>query len=276
MAKEKEKDPAFLFYSKDWLQGTAGLMPDEKGVYIDLLAHQHQDGGLPNDVKRLARMVGLSQSEFDAIWMNLKSKFINHSDNRLVNHKLSKITTERSTKAHTKAILSHFAVLVRSIKTYPISIIDNIKSEFKVIDFEPFEINEATERLSKWFSERLTRALGNGNATVNGNEFKEGAVLGEVIFDIEKYLLEHQKDFEISLMIKPGMTPAKGKEILKKYHLWVTSKEGYPKPPLALIAGFQTWILNEKNYTNGTAHRGTNSNSAPTPTNVSEKGTRTF
>lgn len=166
----KEKDPAFLLYSKDWLQGTAGLMPDEKGVYIDLLAHQHQDGDLPNDPKRLARMVGLSQSEFDAIWANLKCKFT-ENNNRLVNRKLAKITTERSTKAHTKAILSRFAVLVRSAK-YPVEILEKIKADFKVVDFEPFEINEATERLSNWFSERLTTALGNGN----GNAFKEGEI----------------------------------------------------------------------------------------------------
>ena len=61
----KEKDPAFLFYSKDWIEGTAELMPDEKGVFVDLLAHQHQKKGLPTDVNRLARLVGLSFEEFE-------------------------------------------------------------------------------------------------------------------------------------------------------------------------------------------------------------------
>lgn len=161
------KDPAFLLYSKDWLQGTAGLMPEEKGVYIDLLAHQHQDGDLPNDTKRLARMVGLSQSEFDPIWCNLKGKFTTNEVNRLVNRKLLGIVTERSTKAHTKAIISRFGVLIRSLKGYPANILDKVKSEFKVSDYEPLGINEATERLTKWFSERLTSTLGDGNGDAN-------------------------------------------------------------------------------------------------------------
>lgn len=158
------KDPAFLFYSKDWLQGTAGLMPDEKGVYIDLLAHQHQDGDIPNDTKRLARMVGLSQSDFDMIWVNIKNKFRTFGDNRLVNRKLCEITTERSTKAHTKAILSRYAVLIRGLRGYPVNVVEAIKDCFNVVDFEPFEIKEAIIRLNTWFTERLTSALGNANA----------------------------------------------------------------------------------------------------------------
>jgi hypothetical protein len=76
--------------------------------------------------------------------------------------------------------------------------------------------------------------------------------IGEVIYDIEKYLLDHQLAFEAAMSIKPGVTTEKGKEILKKYHLWMKREEKYPKHPAALIAGFQSWILNEKNNVNGT------------------------
>ena len=92
------KDPAFLFYSKDWIQGTAKLMPEEKGVYIDLLAHQHQDGDLPNDTKRLARIAGMSEIDFLPIWDNIKNKFKDNGNNRLVNRKLTELMTERSEK----------------------------------------------------------------------------------------------------------------------------------------------------------------------------------
>lgn len=177
------KDPAFLFYSKDWLQGTAGLMPDEKGVYIDLLAHQHQDGTIPNDPKRLARMVGLSQCDFDVIWGSLSKKFMTTEDNRLVNRKLIEIVTERSTKAHTKAILSRYAVLIKGIGRYPEPVIAFIKENFKVSDFEPFEKEQALIKLTEWFTERLTTALGNGNANTIGNQGKmdesKGGVGGE-------------------------------------------------------------------------------------------------
>jgi uncharacterized protein YdaU (DUF1376 family) len=40
------KDPAFLFYSSDFLTGVADLSMDERGVYITLLCLQHQKGRL--------------------------------------------------------------------------------------------------------------------------------------------------------------------------------------------------------------------------------------
>ena len=92
------KNPAFLFYSKDWLEGTAELMPDEKGVFIDLLAHQHQKGSLPEDTKRLARIVGLSHNQFMLIWDVIKSKFQNNN-NRLVNQKLNQVVNQNISRA---------------------------------------------------------------------------------------------------------------------------------------------------------------------------------
>jgi hypothetical protein len=74
---------------------------------------------------------------------------------------------------------------------------------------------------------------------------------GEVIYDIEKYLLDHQAIFESAMSVKPVITSDQGKEILKKYHLWMKREEKYPKHPAALVAGFQSWILNEKNIPNG-------------------------
>ena len=40
------KDPAFLFYSSDWLSGTQRMSAEQKGKYIDLLCDQHQNGRL--------------------------------------------------------------------------------------------------------------------------------------------------------------------------------------------------------------------------------------
>lgn len=47
--KDKEKDPAFLFYSNDWIAGTYGLSAQQKGWYIDILCLMHQKGRLPKD-----------------------------------------------------------------------------------------------------------------------------------------------------------------------------------------------------------------------------------
>lgn len=186
-----EKDPAFLFYPLNWLQGTAGLMPDEKGVYMDLLCHQHQLGSLPNDEKRLARMVGLSVGAFSAIWITLRLKFVERPGNQLVNLKLEQVMTERSTKRsttdHTKSILSRFAVLARGIKKTSPEILEQIKKEFNVIDYEPFTIEEATERLTRWFTDQLTVRLTvrsptrveNENKDVGRGEDDVGGVEGE-------------------------------------------------------------------------------------------------
>lgn len=47
------KDPAFLFYSSDFLTGTSNLTIEEKGQYIWLLCLQHQLGHLDEKTIRL-------------------------------------------------------------------------------------------------------------------------------------------------------------------------------------------------------------------------------
>ncbi len=47
------KDPAFLFYSSDFLSGIADLTMDERGQYITLLCLQHQKGHLTEKMIRL-------------------------------------------------------------------------------------------------------------------------------------------------------------------------------------------------------------------------------
>ena len=43
------KDPAFLFYSSDFLTGTALFSFEQRGIYIFLLCLQHQQGGICED-----------------------------------------------------------------------------------------------------------------------------------------------------------------------------------------------------------------------------------
>lgn len=47
------KDPAFLFYSSDFLNGIADLTMEERGQYITLLCLQHQKGELKQKTIRL-------------------------------------------------------------------------------------------------------------------------------------------------------------------------------------------------------------------------------
>lgn len=70
------KDPAFLFYSKDWLEGTAGMSPEGRGIYITLLAHQHQKKTLPVDRRELAALCSVTFERFTQIWPEIYKKFV--------------------------------------------------------------------------------------------------------------------------------------------------------------------------------------------------------
>jgi hypothetical protein len=165
------KDPAFLFYSKDWVMGTAEMMPEEKGVYIDLLVHQHQNGSIPSDIKRLSRIVRLSEETFNLIWKNISNKFIPNGEangERLVNRKLCIVMEERSNKGHKNTIIGTFASLIRT-RNEPFKIKNQIKKEFDVNLFIGTNSERITERLTEWYEKRL-KSIVNANEDVIDNK----------------------------------------------------------------------------------------------------------
>jgi len=88
------KDPAFLFYSKDFYEGTRTLLPEERACYIDLLIYQHQNGFIPNDIRRLLLYCsGVDEATLEA---TLKAKF-KLTDKGYVNTKLEHVVAERKT-----------------------------------------------------------------------------------------------------------------------------------------------------------------------------------
>jgi len=88
------KDPAFLFYSKDFYEGTRTMLPEERACLIDLLVYQHQHGGcIPNDIKRLKMYCsGIDEATLAA---TLKAKFI-LTDAGWQNGKMQVLTEERN------------------------------------------------------------------------------------------------------------------------------------------------------------------------------------
>lgn len=158
------KDPAFLFYSKDWIEGTAELSPAEKGVYIDLLCYQHQKSDLPSDLHRICRLVRLSYDEFLVIWNVISDKFYVDGE-RMFNIKLSEVMSERSLKGKKNKIIGIFASLLRksdlSKKEY-----SEVRSSFKVDDFMQIDTERLTERLTEWYELRL-KSIANEDANVN-------------------------------------------------------------------------------------------------------------
>lgn len=86
------KDPAFLFYSKDFYEGTRMMLPDERACYVDLLIYQHQNGAIPKDLKRvLMYCSGISE---DTLKATLKAKF-KQCDNGWFNDKLNEVIIAR-------------------------------------------------------------------------------------------------------------------------------------------------------------------------------------
>jgi uncharacterized protein YdaU (DUF1376 family) len=54
------KDPAFLFYSSDFLTGTMFMTNEQIGIYIRLLCSQHQHGGIIDKIS-FNSMVGTNE-----------------------------------------------------------------------------------------------------------------------------------------------------------------------------------------------------------------------
>lgn len=167
----ESKDPAFLFYSNDWLQGTAKLFPAEKGVYADLLAHHHQDGFLPTNLKRLAKMVGLSDSEFLEIWEGIKQKFY-EEDGKFYNRKLVSVISGRNEYGEMRSIIGTFGQLLKK-ESCSEEIKLQIRKKFKFKDFLEVDKANLSTLLSKFISKCLTSCQAiheNVNEIENVNE----------------------------------------------------------------------------------------------------------
>ena len=84
-----EKAPAFQFYPRDFLMdgNVAGMSLEERGAYITLLCLCWLETSLPNDMARLARMVGVSTVTFRRLWLALATCF-QITDGRLTHKRL--------------------------------------------------------------------------------------------------------------------------------------------------------------------------------------------
>lgn len=81
------KDPAFLFYSSDFLTGTLIMSFEDRGKYITILAYMHQNGRLSEETIRL--LVGNVSD-------NLRLKFGIDKNNLWFNDRLEEEISKRS------------------------------------------------------------------------------------------------------------------------------------------------------------------------------------
>jgi len=81
-----KKDPAFLFYSSDFLTGCTDLTMEERGQYITMMALQHQKGHLSEKTIRLS--VG-------NVSVDVRNKFLVDESGNLYNKILDEVIEER-------------------------------------------------------------------------------------------------------------------------------------------------------------------------------------
>lgn len=86
-----EKFPAFNFFPRDWITGTAGLSPEQKSAFIDLLSYaweQTPPCTLPDDDVMLARLAGFTVQKWKKVGPAIRAKLEPIEGGRLRNPKL--------------------------------------------------------------------------------------------------------------------------------------------------------------------------------------------
>jgi uncharacterized protein YdaU (DUF1376 family) len=98
----RNKDPAVLFYTSDFLSGSMCLTMEERGQYITLLCLQHQKGHLSKKDIELA--VG-------KVSLDVMKKFVTDEEGRYFNERMDEEAQRRKrfTESRRKSSLSRFA-----------------------------------------------------------------------------------------------------------------------------------------------------------------------
>ena len=108
------KDPAFLFYAKDFYEGTRMMLPEERACYVDLMIYQHQHGYIPNDTRRILMYCsGINEAMLIA---TLEAKFTK-SDNGWFNEKLNLVINERKSFSNKQSINGSVGAFWKKVKS---------------------------------------------------------------------------------------------------------------------------------------------------------------
>src|SRR5688572_27765003 len=81
------KSPAFQFYRKDFVSGTVTMSLQEVGAYMRLLCYAWDVGGVPNDARERARILGCAKAQEADLWKKVGQKFV-LSDDVYINERL--------------------------------------------------------------------------------------------------------------------------------------------------------------------------------------------
>ena len=99
MVAPMEKDPAMLFFGRDFYEDEAvKLMSlEQEAVYMRLLWHAWREGSLPSGIPALAAVAGVEAKRFARIWTGIEAKWKPNGDGtRLVNARQERERTHRA------------------------------------------------------------------------------------------------------------------------------------------------------------------------------------
>lgn len=178
------QDPAFLFYSKDFYEGTRLMLPEERACYIDLLIYQHQNGCIPNDVRRLQLYCsGCSAAVIQQV-LNLHFK---QTDNGWLNQRLQHETQLRQLGKPKKIAAAVFAGLISGTRLTKKQK-DTLKKNFDITRFIQNEIGEVftetqiKQEVRKWFNQMVNPPKNQSltiheDVNANENEIEDKTVI---------------------------------------------------------------------------------------------------
>jgi len=157
-----KKDPAFLFYSQAFYEGTRMMLPEERACYIDLMIYQHQNGPIPLNTSRMHMYcTGVSN---DLVNQVLNEKF-KETDKGWVNEKMCEVVDERGKSNPKKRAYATLAGLI-SANSISKEQAEKIKKEFKVDQYIELPIDQLKTDIKEWFYSMV-------NGFVNNNKDKD-------------------------------------------------------------------------------------------------------
>ena len=252
------KDPAFLFYSKDFYEGTRLMLPEERACFIDLLIYQHQNGLIPLETKRvLMYCSGVDEATLKA---TLEAKF-KQTDKGWFNERLRVAISQRKDYAERQSQNGKFGQFVKKVNQSEDPVIIEMAKTLKPLinskkakEFILKSISEPSYSLQATLQGLLKHlAIANANAIVNENIDKGG--VGENRQPqpaFQKPTLDEVKSYFKFLSVPEAEIKLIAEKFFNHYESvgWMLSEN---RPLRNWKARAQTWISENQNRKN-TSH----------------------
>lgn len=139
----KQKDPAFLLYSGDFLSGVSDFTMEERGYYITLLCLQHQKGVLTDKIIEI-NAKGASK--------DVLKKFPKVNPGEYANKKLEKVVKERKAYTKNQTWRSKLGNFIKKM---------NASGQEKYVNTFKKEAKECLTDYSSWEDEHFDQYLNN-------------------------------------------------------------------------------------------------------------------